>query len=81
MRSACFTRHRNLLCDIENLQARLYDVLERAMNKAGITEFYNGGAIGFDLLADQTVLKLRESYSKVKLHMILPCSSKEQSKD
>lgn len=81
MKSACFTGHRNLSCDIEDLKAGLYNVLERAIKSAGIMEFYNGGAVGFDLLSAQIVLKLRELYPEVKLHMILPCSPKEQSKD
>lgn len=60
MKSACFTGHRNLSCDIEDLKAGLYNVLERAIKNAEITEFYNGGAVGFDLLSAQIVLKLRE---------------------
>lgn len=51
MKSACFTGHRNLSCDIEDLKTGLYNVLERAIKNAGITEFYNGGAVGFDLLS------------------------------
>lgn len=50
MEKACFTGHRNLSCDIEDLKSRLYNVLERAVNNAGIREFYNGGVIGFDML-------------------------------
>ena len=80
MKSACFTGHRNLSCDIENLKMRLYNALERAVKNAGITEFYNGGAVGFDILTAQTVLNLRELYPEIKLHLILPCSPGEQSK-
>lgn len=81
MKSLCFTGHRNLQCDIEDLQKRLYDVLERAIKNRDVTEFYNGGAIGFDLLTAETVLKLRQLYPHIKLHMILPCPAREQSKN
>ena len=38
-----------------------------------------GGAVGWDALAALTVLKLRESYPEVKLHLVLPCPFDEQS--
>lgn len=79
MKTACFTGHRNLDCDLEDLKSRLYNVLERAIVNAKITEFYNGGAIGWDTLTAQTVLQLREKYSHIKLHMILPCHPENQS--
>ena len=79
MKTACFTGHRNLNCDIEDLKSRLYNALERAIVNAGITDFYNGAAIGWDMLTAQTVLQLREKYPQIKLHMILPCSPENQS--
>ena len=79
MRSICFTGHRDLSCDIEELKKRVYNALERAIVNAGITEFYNGGAIGWDMLTAQEVLKLREKYPQIRLHMILPCSPESQS--
>ena len=79
MKTACFTGHRNLSCDIEDLKSRLYNALERAIKNAGITDFYNGAAIGWDMLTAQTVLQLREKYPQIKLHMILPCSPENQS--
>ena len=79
MKTACFTGHRNLNCDLEDLKSRVYNALERAIVNAGITDFYNGGAIGWDMLTAQEVLKLREKYPHIKLHMILPCSPENQS--
>ena len=38
-----------------------------------------GGAVGWDALAALTVLKLRENYTEVKLHLVLPCPFDEQS--
>ena len=80
MKSVCFTGHRVLSGDINNLGIRLYDILEREILNAGITQYYGGGAVEWDTLCAQTVLKLREKYPSVKLNMILPCSPEEQSK-
>lgn len=43
-----------------------------ALAKAGITDFYCGGADGVDCWAALIVLKLREKNSALKLHLILP---------
>ena len=37
-----------------------------------MTEFYTGGARGFDTMAAEAVLKIRETLP-VRLHLILPC--------
>lgn len=79
MRSACFTGHRELQEDSSILSRRLYDVIERSIT-AGLTDFYIGGAIGFDTVAALTVLKLREKHPLIKLHLVLPCPLEEQSK-
>lgn len=77
-KSACFTGHRNLPKDITLLQSRLIGQLETLIAD-GVTDFYAGGALGFDMLAEQTVLKLREKYPKLRLHLILPCPFEEQT--
>ena len=78
-KSVCFTGHRTIAEDKETLSARLYALLERLVTEKKVTDFYTGGAVGWDALAALTVLKLRESYSEVKLHLVLPCSFEEQS--
>ena len=78
-RSVCFTGHRTIAEDKETLSARLYALLERFVTEQKITDFYTGGAVGWDALAALTVLKLRESYPEVKLHLVLPCPFEEQS--
>ena len=79
-KSACFTGHRNILADKAKLSGQLYAVLEKLIISQGVMDFYAGGAYGFDALASFTVLKLRENYPQVKLHLILPCSKDEQTK-
>ena len=78
-KSVCFTGHRTIDGDREKLSARLYALLERLVTEKKVTDFYTGGAVGWDALAALTVLKLRESYPEVKLHLILPCPFEEQS--
>ena len=72
-KSVCFTGHRTIAEDKETLSARLYALLERLVTEQKVTDFYTGGAVGWDALAALTVLKLRESYPEVKLHLVLPC--------
>ena len=80
MKSVCFTGHRNIS---ENRVADLYEeltkLLERGVSK-GITEYYAGGAIGWDTICEEVVLGLKKKYEGVHLHLILPCSNEEQVK-
>ena len=78
MKSICFTGHRRLLGDVETLSQRLYKELEKEII-GGAEYFYAGGAIGWDFIASVTVIKLREVYHHIKLHLVLPCSPQEQS--
>lgn len=80
MATACFTGHRELTGNVNDLEKRLYDVLERAIIKKKITDFYAGGALGWDQLASKVVISLRNKYPQVKLHLVLPCSPEEQTK-
>lgn len=79
MKSACFTGHRNIKEDIAELEERLYCELEKAIVNESILNFYNGGSVGYDLLAAKVVLMLKQRYPQIKLHMVLPCCPEEQS--
>ena len=78
-RTVCFTGHRTIAEDKETLSARLYALLEHLVTEKKVTDFYTGGAVGWDALVALTVLKLRESYPEVKLHLVLPYPFEEQS--
>ena len=80
-RSACFTGHREISENPKKLSERLYNVLEKLIAEEGITDFYAGGACGFDTIAALDVLKLRSKYPEVKLHLVLPCSNEEQTRN
>lgn len=78
MSSCCFTGHR-LIKNSEELQKKLLTVLETLI-KDGAEDFYAGGAIGFDTIAAEAVLRLREKYPHIRLHLVLPCCRDEQTK-
>lgn len=76
-KKCCFTGHRKI-SDADILREKLEKVLISLIEN-GTTDFYAGGAAGFDLLCEQTVLKLREGNPNIKLHLILPCNETEQT--
>ena len=43
--------------------------------RSGIRYFGAGGAMGFDTMAAQVVLKARKRHSQVKLILVLPCEA------
>ena len=79
--SACFTGHRKMKDDEGAISDKLYSLLERLYDEESISDFYAGGAVGFDTVAAKCVLKLRENHKYVKLHLILPCSNEEQTRN
>ena len=72
-RTCCFTGHRDIPADKrDEIAAKLEQTLVELIH-AGIRYFGAGGALGFDTLAAQTVLKLREEYPQIRLILVLPC--------
>lgn len=71
--SVCMlTGHRRLPSDGGALRRRL-DARIGALCREGVTEFLSGGALGFDLLAAEAVLRAQRSYPQAALTMVLPC--------
>ena len=79
-RGCCFTGHRPDALpafgneETEEMQALSY-LLIRAVDAAvedGVTEFYIGGAQGFDTLAAECVLRAKEQHPALSLHLALP---------
>ena len=69
----CFTGHRKIPEDERFLlRPRLQKTIQGLLNR-DITTFYCGGALGFDTLAAQAVLKARRFHPQVKLILALPC--------
>ena len=74
-KSCCFTGHR--VIPQESYYRVLFLLRQTVENKIkeGYTDFYAGGALGFDTLAALTVLRLKMMYKNIRLHLILPCIS------
>ena len=78
MKTCCFTGHRIIKITPELVQ-RLRDTIIKLIEQ-GVTDFYNGGAIGFDMLCAETIIALKAEYKDIELHMLLPCPPEEQVK-
>lgn len=72
-KTVCFTGHRELPADnLPEISKRLEDTLATLIEQ-GYRYFGAGGALGFDTLAAQVVLRLRERYPQIRLILVLPC--------
>lgn len=71
--ACCFTGHRKITPEQQKIVAeRLCQTVEMLIQK-GVRYFGAGGALGFDTIAAECVLKLREKYPHIKLILVLPC--------
>ncbi len=73
--TVCFTGHRFLRNDEMQTLADRLDQALHALYSHGFRDFLCGGALGFDTLAAQHVLLLRNEHADVRLRMVIPCSS------
>lgn len=72
-KTACFTGHRKIPPEsISELSQRLKNTLLRLIEE-GYMYFGAGGALGFDTLAAQCVLSLKNQHPHIKLILVLPC--------
>ena len=77
--TCCFTGHRRIPEeDINKIKNNLTVEIENLINR-GIIYFGCGGALGFDTLAAETILKLKEKYNYIRLILVLPCRDQTAS--
>ena len=76
MTACAFTGHRELPDDFS--VNRLTELI-RDLITEGVNTFYCGMAKGFDLLAAETVISLREEYSHIRLILCIPFYGQEKS--
>lgn len=76
--SCCFTGHRRIpLQDGLWLRRMLREEIAR-LAQEGIVSFLAGGALGFDTMAAQEVLRVRaEGFPELELVLVLPCLGQE----
>lgn len=73
LHACCFTGHRDIPPEILPALAAKLEVLVLELIADGIRYFYAGGALGFDTLAAETVLRLRDQFPQIRLILALPC--------
>ena len=74
-KTCCFTGHRALLKDkLSSISNCLEKTIIKYINE-GYRYFGSGGALGFDTLAAETIIQLKERYPYIKLILVLPCIS------
>ena len=71
-KSLAFTGHRTVPVERQDeIRARLVEAVSLAC-KSGITYFYSGMAMGFDLMAAETVLSLKGKCPEIRLIAVVP---------
>ena len=75
---ACFSGHRKLPQNCEELREKLKTEIIRLIER-GVVFFGAGGAWGFDMLAEEAVLELKEDYPHIRLILVLPCPPEQQT--
>ncbi len=71
--TACFTGHRKVpLTHHLQIKKRLQIIIEQLIER-GVIYYGAGGALGFDTMAAQAVLKAKKKHPQVKLILVLPC--------
>ena len=72
-KTCCFTGHRQLPPEERTEIANRLERVIASLYQQGIQYYGAGGALGFDTLAAQTVIRLRKSCPGMKLILVLPC--------
>lgn len=76
--SCAFTGHRSIRPEHERvLRGRLRMAIEEAYD-AGVTNFVCGMAVGFDMLAAEAVLSLRDELPDITLTAVVPFRGQEE---
>lgn len=78
LKVACFSGHRKLPRDCAELKKQLRAAIISLIEQ-GVVFFGAGGALGFDMLAEETVLELKNLYPHIKLILVLPCPAEQQT--
>lgn len=77
-KSCCFTGHRNVK-NPAALQEQLKAVITDLVENEGVTDFYCGGAIGWDTISELAVVKVKFRHPHIRLHLVLPCCNEDQT--
>ena len=73
VQTCCFTGHRVIPSGEKETIRNLFETAIEKAIQDGYRFFGAGGALGFDTLAAQTVLTLKQQYPHIRLILVLPC--------
>ncbi len=71
--SCCFTGHRRIHDDQKPRIDMLLDEVICSLAEKGVRYYICGGALGFDMMAEQAVIRAIEKGADIKLILALPC--------
>lgn len=74
-KNCAFTGHRKIE---ENFDTELLGYCIRRVISEGVVNFYCGMAMGFDLLAAETVLSLKREFPDIRLIACVPCPNQSR---
>ena len=77
-KTVCFTGHRTLFDPRQDVEKRLEDVVRGCIIN-GARTFITGGAVGFDTIAAQLIIRLRSEFPNIYLALALPCPPEQQT--
>lgn len=77
-KTVCFTGHRTLLEPRRDVEIKLEGVVRECIAN-GARTFIAGGAVGFDTIAAQLILRLRSEFPSIYLALALPCPPEQQT--
>ena len=74
IRSCFFTGHRRLSAKkLQDIKTSVAENIEKLITEYDVRDFISGGAMGFDMLAAETVIEMKKLYPHIRLLMYLPC--------
>ena len=73
----CFTGHRDFERTVTDRQMLIFQKLVDNLIGYGYTTFVAGGALGFDTVAAEYIIKKREEGCNVRLELVLPCADQD----
>lgn len=73
LHACCFTGHRDIPPEILPTLAAKLEAIVLELIADDIRYFYAGGALGFDTLAAETILRLHDQFPQIQLILVLPC--------
>ena len=77
--TACFTGHRTIPPEREEAIRRKTKQTVLDLIFRGYDTFIVGGALGFDTLAQQILIELREEFPYIRIVMAVPCPEQDKN--